>query len=164
MQYAIRPIKKEEYGSLKDFLYDAIFIPEGQTPLPRTVLQEKALQNYYLDFGREDDTCLVAEAEGSLVGAVWARILSGEVKGYGYVDASTPEIAISVQREYRKKGIGTALLSAMLALLGKKGYKHASLSVQKQNPALHLYERVGFSILADKNDEYLMVYDLAWES
>lgn len=161
MQYNLRPLQKEEYGVLEDFLYDAIFVPDGEEPPLRSVLLEPSIQNYCKDYGRDGDFCLVAEIEGNLVGAVWVRILAGPVRGYGYVDDATPEFAISIQKEYRNKGIGTALLLALLDLLQAKGYKHASLSVQKENPAVNLYTRVGFAIVDDKGEDYLMLYTFA---
>ena len=158
MQYNLRPLKQEEYSLLEDFLYDAIFVPVGEEALPRSVLLEPSIQNYYQDFGRAHDYCLVAEQEGKLLGAVWARVLSGPVKGYGYVDDHTPELAISVQNEFRGKGIGTALLRAMLDLLQRAGYGQTSLSVQKENPAADLYKRLGFTTLEEKDEDYLMLY------
>lgn len=158
MQYNLRPLKQEEYSLLEDFLYDAIFVPVGEEALPRSVLLEPSIQNYYQDFGRAHDYCLVAEQEGKLLGAVWARVLSGPVKGYGYVDEHTPELAISVQNEFRGKGIGTALLRAMLDLLQRAGYGQTSLSVQKENPAADLYKRLGFTTLEEKDEDYLMLY------
>lgn len=158
MQYNLRPLKQEEYSLLEDFLYDAIFVPVGEEALPRSVLLEPSIQNYYQDFGRAHDYCLVAEQEGKLLGAVWARVLSGPVKGYGYVDEHTPELAISVQNEFRGMGIGTALLRAMLDLLQRAGYGQTSLSVQKENPAADLYKRLGFTTLEEKDEDYLMLY------
>lgn len=161
MQYNLRPLKQEEYSLLEDFLYDAIFVPVGEEALPRSVLLEPSIQNYYQDFGWAHDYCLVAEQEGKLLGAVWARVLSGPVKGYGYVDEHTPELAISVQNEFRGKGIGTALLRAMLDLLQRAGYGQTSLSVQKENPAADLYKRLGFTTLEEKDEDYLMLYAFA---
>ena len=161
MQYNLRPLKQEEYSLLEDFLYDAIFVPVGEEVLPRSVLLEPSIQNYYQDFGRAHDYCLVAEQEGKLLGAVWARVLSGPVKGYGYVDEHTPELAISVQNEFRGKGIGTALLRAMLDVLQRAGYGQTSLSVQKENPAADLYKRLGFTTLEEKDEDYLMLYAFA---
>ena len=161
MQYNLRPLKQEEYSLLEDFLYDAIFVPVGEEALPRSVLLEPSIQNYYQDFGRAHDYCRVAEQEGKLLGAVWARVLSGPVKGYGYVDEHTPELAISVQKEFRGRGIGTALLRAMLDLLQRAGYGQTSLSVQKENPAADLYKRLGFTTLEEKDEDYLMLYAFA---
>lgn len=161
MQYNLRPLRREEYCLLEEFLYNAIYVPEGQQPPPMSVLLEPAIQNYYQDFGREHDYCLVAEQEGMLLGAVWGRVLAGSPKGYGFVDEHTPELAISVQKEFRNRGIGTALLLKLLDVLQSKGYRQVSLSVQKENPAANLYKRVGFTAIEEKDDDYLMLYTFA---
>lgn len=43
MDYEIREIKKEEYPLLRDFLYEAIFVPEGMEPPPRSILDTPQL-------------------------------------------------------------------------------------------------------------------------
>ena len=83
------------------------------------------------------------------------------MEDYGHIDSSTPSLAISMLPGYRGLGIGTQLLNGLLLLLQENGYLRASLSVQKENPALRLYERVGFQILAEKDTEYLMLRDIA---
>lgn len=65
MDYKIRLIRKEETPLLKDFLYNAIFIPEGVTPPPMSIVDDESLQIYIRDFGKlSDDRCLVAEFNG----------------------------------------------------------------------------------------------------
>lgn len=153
----IREMHPDEYSLLREFLYQAVYIPYGVEPPPRTVVDLPELQVYIAGFGTQPgDHCLVAEKEGRTVGAVWSRI----VEDYGHVDDSTPSLAISMLPEYRGMGIGTQLLNGLLSLLQEKGYLRASLSVQKDNPALHLYEREGFQILAEKGTEYLMLRDI----
>lgn len=86
---------------------------------------------------------------------------AGPVRGYGNVDDATPEFALSVAERYRRLGIGTELMRKMLNLLRQRGYAQASLSVQKGNPAVRLYQRVGFRIIRKRDEDYLMVYDLS---
>ena len=156
----IREIKSTEFYLLEDFLYESIFQRDGNELLPRSVIEQPELKVYIDDFGKLDDHCLVAECDGKIVGAVWTRILCGEIKGYGYIDSKTPEFAISVRKEYRHKGIGTALMKAQLKLLRRKGYKRASLSVQKDNYAVKLYKAVGFEVVDEHGEELLMVCEL----
>ena len=78
---------------------------------------------------------------------------------YGHIDNDTPSLAISLLPKYRGHGTGTQLLNGLLLLLREYGYQQASLSVQRENPALHLYERTGFQILEEKDTEYLMLWD-----
>ena len=96
---------------------------------------------------------LVAETDGQIIGAVWARIMND----YGHIDNETPSLAISLYKEYRNLGIGTALMKEILTLLKSHGYKRVSLSVQKANYAAKLYLKVGFETVAEKEDEYIMV-------
>lgn len=156
----IRPMNEQEYPLLEEFLYDAIFQPEGREPVPREVIHQPELAVYIQDFGKADDLCLVAELEGTVLGAVWTRILAGEVKGYGNIDGSTPEFAISVKKEFRKQGIGTLLMREMTALLKEKGYERVSLSVDKINYAYRMYEKLGFKVVKEQEDDYLMLLKL----
>ncbi len=155
MNYNIREIKKSEYAVLDDFLYEAIFTPNDIEPPPRSIIENEDLQVYVKDFGKyPDDKCLVAEVGNKIVGAVWTRIMND----YGHVDDETPSLAISLYKEYRGKGIGTELLRQMLDMLKKCGCKQVSLSVQKENYAVKLYVRVGFKVVKENDEEYIMVY------
>ena len=150
----IRPIRPEEIPLLDDFLYEAIFIPEGVAAPPRSIIEQEDLQVYVKDFGRRpDDYCLVAERDGKIVGTVWVRVMDD----YGHVDDRTPSLAISLYKEYRNQGIGTELLGRMLELLRREGYRRVSLSVQKANYALRMYQKAGFETIADRGEEMLML-------
>ena len=153
MDYKIREIRKNEYSILFDFLYEAIFIPEGMDKPPKSIIEQPELQVYIEDFGKKDDWCLVAEVKGKIVGAVWVRIMDD----YGHIDDETPSFAISLYEEYRNMGIGTALMRDMLELLKNKGYKQTSLSVQKANYAVRMYQKVGFEVIDKNEEEYIMV-------
>ncbi len=154
MNYTIREIQEHEYPLLSNFLYEAIFIPEGIEPPPKTITASPELQVYIERFGElKDDRGLVAEVDGKIVGAVWIRIMND----YGHIDDETPSLAISLYKEYRGCGIGTALMKEILALLKEHGYKRGSLSVQKANYAVKLYQKVGFEIVRDNEEEYIMV-------
>jgi len=142
---------------LRDFTYEAIFQRDPANLIPRSALEEPDIRVFYEGFGKPSDMCFVAEADGELIGAVWTRILSGEVRGFGNIDAHTPEFAISVYPDYRGQGIGTALMRHMLEALREQGYQKTSLAVQKDNYAVRMYEAVGFSVLKETDEEYLMV-------
>lgn len=79
---------------------------------------------------------------------------------YGHVDNQTPSFAILFLKEYRNYGIGTELMKRMLAQLKECGYKQSSLSVQKQNYAVGMYKKVGFQIIDENEEEYIMVCKL----
>lgn len=153
MEYIIRELKESEYSLLEDFLYEAIFIPEGVEPPPRDIIQKDELQIYIRDFGKlPDDICLVAETGGKVFGAVWTRIMHD----YGNIDDRTPSFAISLYKEYRGHGIGTRLMREMIGRLRERGYEQASLAVQKANYAEKMYKNVGFETIDENEEEYIM--------
>ena len=157
MDCTIRPMKKSEYPLLADFLYEAIFIPEGVAPPPRDIIKQDELQVYIRGFGdKPDDICFVADYDGKIVGAVWVRIMDD----YGHIDDETPSFAISLFKEYRGKGIGTKLMQTMTGELKKRGYRRASLAVQKANYAVRMYKAVGFEITGENGEEYIMTIKL----
>ena len=150
----IRELDFDEYDVLEDFLYEAIFVPEGVEKPSRDILEKPELRLYIDCFGFiEGDNCLVAEEDGKIVGACWTRIM----EDYGHVDNSTPSFAISLYPEYRGRGIGTKLMQEMLKLLKEQGYEKASLAVQKANYAVRMYKKVGFEIVDENAEEYIMV-------
>ena len=157
-----RLIKPSEHAVLEDFLWEAIFIPEGVDPLPRDVIFDPSLYHYINDFGKEGDVCYVCEENGKIVGAAWSRILDRpDEKGFGNIGEGIPELSISVLPNSRSKGIGTELLNRLHAALARLGYKQISLSVQKANAALHLYKRNGYRIIKEQETDYIMVCDLS---
>lgn len=126
------------------------------TALPsKDIINKPELQVYISDFGEEkDDNCLVTEIDGRVVGAVWVRIMND----YGHIDDRTPSFAISLYPGYRGLGIGTKMMKEMLKLLKNKGYEKVSLSVQKANYAYKMYLKVGFEIVDENEEEFIMVH------
>ena len=157
MDYIIREMRSEEYCLLSDFLYEAIYIPEGIEPPPKSVIECPELQEYIVEFGnRKHDKALVAEMQGNVIGAIWVRIMND----YGHIDNDTPSLAMSVYKKYRGLGIGTSLLKQLLQVERLAGYSKISLSVQKSNYAVKMYEKVGFTVADENNEEYIMIVNL----
>ena len=155
MEYTIRKMTVLVYPLLSDFLYEAIFIPDGIKPPPRDIIASPELQIYIERFGTsKDDFALVAEIERKIVGAVWVRIMND----YGHIDDETPSLAISLHKEYRGKGMGSNMMKEMLSLLKTHGYKRVSLSVQKANYASEMYRKIGFEIIKENGDEWIMLW------
>ena len=154
MDYKIRPISAREVRLLQDFLYEAIFVPEGLSVPPKSIINQPELQVYITGFGtKKDDIGLAAEIDNKPVGAVWVRIMND----YGHIDNDTPSFAISLHKDYRGLGIGTALMKEMLRILKDRGYKQASLAVQKANYAVKMYQKTGFEIVGENGEEYIML-------
>ncbi len=174
-----REIIPQDFDVLEDFLYLAIHQSDPNRPVPRSVVKEPQLAIYVTEWGTRGDAGFVAMSvaegpagfagagdstgstgSGQVVGAAWSRILSGENRGYGNVDEHTPEFAISVRPEFRRRGIGEELLNRLITKLAAQGYPQVSLSVQKTNPAHRMYRRMGFEVLHDRQTDWVMVKDL----
>lgn len=57
-QYTIRKIRQKELPLMEDFLYEAIFLPEGAASPPKSIVKNEDLQVYVRDFGlSSDDNC-----------------------------------------------------------------------------------------------------------
>lgn len=157
MNLTIRKMQPNEYPLLDDFLYQAIYQPDKTNLAPKSIINKPELQVYIKGFGaHKDDYCFCAEIENKIVGAVWVR----NINGYGSIDDVTVEFAISVFDEYQKMGIGTALMNRMLEHLKEINYSKASLAVQKENYAVRMYQKVGFEIIGENEQEYIMIYSL----
>jgi ribosomal protein S18 acetylase RimI-like enzyme len=101
------------------------------------------LARYVDGWGRPSDLGVIATWHGEPVGAAWLRLLVGDDAAYGYVDDSTPELAIAVDPALTGQGIGGALLNR-LVVEAERMFAAVSLSVRDDNPARRLYERFGF--------------------
>lgn len=161
MEYIIRQMKVSEYPLLKDFLYQAIYQPDKTNLAPKSIINNSELQVYIKGFDtQKDDHCFCAEVDNKVVGAVWVR----NINGYGSIDNVTVEFAISVFDKYQRMGIGTALMKKMLKYLKKLNYPKASLAVQKGNYAVRMYQKVGFEIACENEQEYIMIHRLSYEN
>jgi len=162
MKINIREITKAEYPLLEDFIYTAIYMPPGEEMPPRAVIFDPEIYIYVDGFGSKPGDCgVVAEADGKIIGAAWTRI----IPAYGHIDDDTPELAISVLPEYRGQKIGAQMMAQLFTLLHERGFKRTSLSVQKNNPAVRFYQRLGYVTTGEKLDhvgheDYIMVKDL----
>lgn len=157
----IRPVESYDYSLLEEFLYNAIFVPEGEEPPAREIIRLPEIFVYIDGFGGADDLGVVAEAEGEVVGAAWTRI----IPAYGHIDDDTPELAISMLPGWRGRGVGSLMMERLFALLRERGYRRTSLSVQKDNPAVRFYQRLGYVIVDERPDgagheDYIMVREL----
>jgi ribosomal protein S18 acetylase RimI-like enzyme len=102
-------------------------------------------RRYLNGWGRPGDAGVVAISEdGQRLGAAWYRLFLADEPGWGFVAVDVPELSIGVVGAARGRGVGGALLAARLELAREQGYRALSLSVDRQNPARRLYERLGF--------------------
>ena len=99
------------------------------------------LKQYYRNYGNfNGDIGVYAIVGNKIAGGAWSRMLAD---GFGFVDTQTPELAFAVLPEFRNQGIGTQILNQLLNEIAKL-YPQVSLAVREDNPAIKLYERLGF--------------------
>lgn len=157
LDYIIRPLTQEDEPFLWEMLYHAIYVADGD-PLPeRDVIKQPEVARYVRDWGRADDSGFIATDAFSQqpIGAAWLRLLTGDDKGYGYIDDATPELSVAVLPDCRGKGIGTMLLTKLLqtASIHCSAF---SLSVAPDNPARRLYQRLGFEVVGTSGTSLTM--------
>lgn len=142
----IRPAAARDADFLTTMLLEA-FDWAGRRPLDRRrIARDPAMARYVRDWPREGDFGVVAEDEaGVRTGAAWARLFPADDPGYGFVAPDVPELALAVAREYRGRGVGRALLAALLAQAAVARVPGLSLSVEDGNGAVRLYRQLGFT-------------------
>jgi GNAT superfamily N-acetyltransferase len=121
---------------------------------------DMSITRYVNGWGRSGDRSLIAIDQFHPVGAAWYRLYTEEEPGFGFIDEETPELTVGVVPARRGKGIGSGLLDALLERAGADGYDRISLSVEKTNPAVELYQSRGFRPVQE-NGDYVMVAELA---
>ncbi len=161
LRYIIRPADPSDEPFLREMLYQSLFVEEGCEPYPRDVLDHPHISRYVKGWGRAGDVGFIAVNSENLqpIGAVWYRLSDGDDKGFAYVDDLTPELGVAVSPEHRGRGVGTALLEHLLK--DARGKCPAiSLSVSPNNPAIRLYERLGFETVEIRGTHPVMVVKL----
>jgi ribosomal protein S18 acetylase RimI-like enzyme len=140
---------------LRDMLRHAYYWRWGD---PETA--DLPVARYWEGWGRPGDRLLVAIDGFQPVGAAWYRLFPAGAPGYGFVEAGTPELTIAVVPSRRGRGLGRELLEALLEQAREDGYAAVSLSVEPENPALHLYERHGFAKVGERGGAWVMRAEL----
>ena len=124
----------------------------------QTVLDTPDVAHYATDWPREGDVGLVADDAADAVGAAWWRTFTAHDPGYGYIADDVPEIGLAVLPLARGRGLGAALLSALVDEAREHGIRGLSLSVEDGNDAARrLYERAGFSVCGRSGDSDTLV-------
>jgi DNA-binding MarR family transcriptional regulator/GNAT superfamily N-acetyltransferase len=124
-------------------------------------LDRPEFAHYFRGFdGVRDRGVLATDADGP-VGAAWVRFLPRGDQGYGFVADDVPELTLAVDARARGRGLGTELLTRLLAVGCDAGWRGVSLSVEDGNAgARALYERAGFRTVGRNGDSDTMLLEL----
>lgn len=147
-RYTIRHAVASDIAHLNDMLVEAVNGATGSTGARRSriaVLDDPRAIIYVAGWKRPSDFGSIAVDErGSSIGAAWARVLSPESAGDGFVATGVPELTIGVNQLWRARGVGRDLLRAVLTQAGELGHSRVSLAVEPDNFARRLYLTEGF--------------------
>jgi ribosomal protein S18 acetylase RimI-like enzyme len=161
MALEIRELRPEEVRHVKWALYEAVsWNSERVLPPFEVTIEHPELARYHAGWGRAGDLGVVAESNGEIVGVAMCRLFTADDHGHGYVDAETPELAVAVAEGRRGGGIGALLMNELAAAARAAGVAQLSLSVDADNPALRLYERLGYRELSRDEDGVRMLREL----
>ncbi|MEX1262845.1 MAG: GNAT family N-acetyltransferase [Actinomycetota bacterium] len=157
----IRPVTSDDAAFLKTMLFEAArWNPDWPSEPIDEVLDDPVLRRYHEEWGRAGDGGVIAEIDGSPVGAVWYRQFTDDEPGYGFIDEKTPELGAAVQPLHRRKGIGGTLLRAAMVQAREEGFQRLSLSVAVHNRSRMMYQRVGFEKVGEDGDSWTMLVNL----
>jgi len=157
----IRPAGAADLPFLEAMLFEAAYWRAGaRRPGLQQALAKPEVARYVEGWGRPGDAGVLAVDGGPPVGAAWYRLFTAALPGYGFVDERTPELTVGVVAGERGRGVGTALLRALLESAHDAGFERISLSVEPDNPAARLYERAGFTRVGAGSGAWTMLAEL----
>jgi ribosomal protein S18 acetylase RimI-like enzyme len=161
MEVVLRPAGNGDVEHVKWALFEAVaWNPERALPPFEITIEHPQLARYYVGWGRPGDLGVIATAGDGVVGVALCRLFTDDDHGQGYVDEATPELAVAVAERHRGSGLGTRLIEALADAARAAGFACLSLSVDHRNPALRLYERLGFRELSRDEGGIRMIRDL----
>lgn len=144
---AMRAAGVDDADALWLFLYYASWSQHQDGVAPDDIKGDPYLARYVRGWGRHGDLGVLCEKAGDPIGAAWVRLLVGaERNDISFVDPETPELAVAVLPGHEGRGIGTALLEDLIER-SSGVYPAIVLTVREVNPAVRLYERLGFAIV-----------------
>ena len=158
----IRELRVDETPFIEEMLWAALaWRPGVELPQRELVLAHPQVVVFHAGWGRAGDVGLVAEEDAKPIGLVWYRFFTDEEHGEGFVDEETPELAIAVRDGHRGRGVGAQLMEAIHERARADGVAQISLSVNLDNPARRIYERLGYVELEPGDEDGRMVLQLA---
>ena len=159
MAVTYRPATPDDEPFLLEMLWLAFHWRDESAAEPGTWPDPEAPRRYLEEFGRPGDAGVIAEAAGTPVGAAWYRLLPADDPGYGWVEG-VPELTIAVAAAHRGQGIAGELITRLVDRAGEEGFSGVSLSVEPDNAARRLYERLGFEKVGEVGGSWTLLENI----
>lgn len=150
----IREATSNDAGFLSEILVAAAAASGVNIPFNELHAYPDAYQ-YISGYPERSDVGVIAQTiEGKSIGAAWVRLLPTDEHAVGI---PTPELTMGVIQEYRRKGIGQLLMTALYRAAMEKGIQVISLGVHKDNiSAIMLYKKQQWSEVGTFKDYIMM--------
>ncbi len=158
----IRSGSEVDLEFLEAMLFEAFhWDPAVPRPSSAAFREDPEFRKILAGWGRPGDRALIAEEQGERVGAAWSRLWTPALHSYGFVAPDVPELGLAVDRARRSRGIGRALLRALIESARADGHAALSLSVSPANRALELYLSEGFARVGESGTSWTLALDLS---
>jgi ribosomal protein S18 acetylase RimI-like enzyme len=142
-----RPVTDADVEHLWLALFYASHSDHDPDATPQRCRTDPDLARYVDGWGRDGDAGVLALVGGKVIGAAWLRLPTPEQRNLAaFVADDVPELAIAVLPGHTGGGAGTAMLDALIAH-ARHRHPAITLNARADNPAVRLYERVGFTII-----------------
>ena len=128
----IRPALQDDLEVLWRFLAMAAYEPDAEA-----AKADPSVAKYIVGWRRPGDFGFIADQNGKIAGAAWARRFSAEELKFPYGGEEIPKVSISVKPNVRGQGVGEKLMRALIGEADRRGLG-LCLSVRSENPARRL--------------------------
>lgn len=144
---SLRLVDAHESELIFSFLTIAARMAESGEPIQKA-LTDKQLTKYWQSWGQPGDlgVAAVRDSDGVPISCAWLRQLP--VDDAGFVAEGMLELAIGTVESERGRGFGRRVLTRLIEL-GRERARGISLSVRADNPAVRLYQALGFETTAE---------------
>jgi ribosomal protein S18 acetylase RimI-like enzyme len=117
----VRGARQDDLAFMQRMLYEAANRPGEDRPAFKDCMEEPRNRRHWVGLmTREGDVGVIAELSRAPVGAAWVRRMRGdELRPLD--DPAVPVLAIAVESEYRGRGIGGRLMTALLERVRNTG-------------------------------------------